>query len=185
MSPRELAEAVERGDSQVLSDLADIPADRAQRALEAIRQAGTQDILTVRVEDGITLRLVLRRAPTAAGTVVLPVILSHEERVVVIDQPEDHLDNAFIVDTIIDALLRVHDSSQMIISSHNANIPVLGNADEVIVLGSDGDRGFRRISGSLDDPDIVEAITSVMEGGHEAFQRRAEFYQTRLSPKRG
>ena len=64
----------------------------------------------------------------------------------------------------------------MIFSTHNANIPVLGNADRVILLGSDGKRGFVRHAGALDDQESVSAITTVMEGGIEAFDRRAKFY---------
>jgi hypothetical protein len=64
----------------------------------------------------------------------------------------------------------------MIFSTHNANIPVLGNADRVILLGSDGTRGFVRHAGALDDPKSVDAITTVMEGGIEAFDKRAKFY---------
>jgi hypothetical protein len=53
---------------------------------------------------------------------------------------------------------------------------VLANADHVVVLNSDGRRGFVTAHGQLEEPAIVEAITSVMEGGLEAFRKRAEFY---------
>jgi hypothetical protein len=95
---------------------------------------------------------------------------------VILDQPEDHLDGAFIVNTLIEAIMGRDPTSQLITSTHNPNIPVLGDATQVTLLGSDGHRGFQLHSGPLADPHIVEAITSVMEGGKEAFERRARFY---------
>ena len=53
----------------------------------------------------------------------------------------------FITSTLIKALLRRADKGQMILTTHNANIPVLGDADLVIQLGSDGTRGFEEVSG--------------------------------------
>jgi hypothetical protein len=94
----------------------------------------------------------------------------------VIDQPEDHLDNAFVVDVAVSALRRRSEAAQYIFSTHNPNIPVLGGADRVVLLGSDGRRGFVKSSGDLNQQESVQAITSVMEGGFEAFQRRSEFY---------
>lgn len=92
------------------------------------------------------------------------------------DQPEDHLDNAFVVDTVVKAMRDRGAEAQLICTTHNPNIPVLGSAANVILMGSDGRRGFVRQHGDLNDPAIVEAITNVMEGGKDAFRRRAEFY---------
>ena len=70
-------------------------------------------------------------------------------------------------------------------ASHNANIPVLGEADCIIRLGSDGRRGFVEHVGQLNDPATVRSITSVMEGGVEAFERRARFYHAVLGGEDG
>ncbi len=53
---------------------------------------------------------------------------------------------------------------------------MLGNADRVIQLGSDGKRGFPLLVSNLEDPKVVSAITTVMEGGAEGFGKRASFY---------
>ena len=92
------------------------------------------------------------------------------------DQPEDHLDNSFITSTVVEALRNRYPEDQLLFASHNANIPVLGDADLVVALDSDGKRGFVKHSGPLMDPDSVRAITDVMEGGVDAFRRRADFY---------
>ena len=107
---------------------------------------------------------------------MLPILLSGRGELLIIDQPEDHLDNAFITETLVERLRKRQKSDQFILASHNANIPVLGDADLVVHLGSDGRRGFVRHAGKLDDSETVRAITSVMEGGVEAFKRRAVFY---------
>jgi hypothetical protein len=93
-----------------------------------------------------------------------------------VDQPEDHIDNAFIADTLIQSVLARDPKSQILFSSHNANIPVLGNANHVIQLGSDGKRGFALTSDGLETAEVVKAITSVMEGGLQAFEKRQSFY---------
>jgi hypothetical protein len=103
--------------------------------------------------------------------------LSHHARTLIVDQPEDHLDNAYVAGTLVQAIVKRRADSQLLFATHNANIPVLGNASRVFVLGSDGRRGFIKRCGPLDDPGIVEDISSLMEGGREAFAKRAAFYQ--------
>ena len=61
----------------------------------------------------------------------------------------------------------------------------LGEADFVVRLGSDGRRGFVEHAGELTAPATVRAITSVMEGGVEAFERRAAFYHEVLGDGHG
>jgi DNA repair exonuclease SbcCD ATPase subunit len=190
MSPRELAEAVESGDRATIARLTGISEDRAAKAIAAIARVGTEDILTAQINDRVTMSLLVGQEyrPTTElsmgqrCTVVLSTLLGYQGRGLVIDQPEDHLDNAFIVDTLIEAVRRRKAQTQMLFTTHNANIPVLGDADMVVLLGSDGQRGFVRHSGPLNDPAIVRAITTVMEGGQEAFERRAKFYRDWLKP---
>ena len=184
LSPQELVAVVEQYDAAKLAACVNIPEDRARRIIDRLREAGLADVLTAPVEDAVVLKLLdgsdyktTEHLSTGQRcTAVLPIILRHEERPVIIDQPEDHLDGAFIVDTLVQAIVRRAEGSQLIISTHNANIPVLGHAARVTLLGSDGSRGFEEHSGDLEDPRIVKAITDVMEGGREAFAARAKFY---------
>lgn len=183
VSPRELVEAVEGGDAEMLASVAGISAERAMRLAMFMRTQGLSDILTAPLDDFVTFKLLdgseykdTEQLSTGQRcTVVLPILLAHDDRCVIVDQPEDHLDNGFIVDTVIKAI-KARRRGQLIFTTHNANIPVLGEASHVIVLGSDGRRGFVRHSGSLDDRGSVEAITTIMEGGRAAFQKRAAFY---------
>lgn len=189
MSPRELVECVEVGDFKRLANVAGIPVERAARVIGALRDSGLGEIATSSLDDNIRLRLLdgveyKDIADLSAGqrcTVVLPIILQHDERILIIDQPEDHIDNAFIAETVIKALRSRSRFSQIIVSTHNANIPVLGNAARVVQLTSDGRNGSVVINDSLDSPAAVNAITTLMEGGMEAFEIRARFYKENAS----
>lgn len=184
VSPRELLEAADTNDYELIADATGISRDRSGRMLAQLKEADLGVLATVAVEDSVAFQLldgadykdISELSTGQRCTVILPLVLRHTERLLIVDQPEDHIDNAFIVDTLIRSILARDPDGQIIFSSHNANIPVLGNADRVVQLGSDGRRGFAIIAAPLDKPDIVAAISTVMEGGAEAFERRASFY---------
>lgn len=190
LSPRELTSAVERQDPNTIADIAKISIDRAARLIAELARTGAEDVVTCELEDTVILSLLdgkdyKNTEQLSTGqrcTVVLPLLLSHRDDLLIIDQPEDHLDNAFIVETAVKAIRRRSEQGQLVISTHNPNIPVLGAAETVVLLGSDGRRGFVRQAAPLDDPASVEAITNVMEGGLEAFRRRSQFYES-LNPE--
>ena len=184
LSPRELLEAAENSDVEFISEATGISHDRAMRFISALRQTDLGRLGTVSLEDAVSLSLLdgkdyksIEELSTGQRcTVVLPIVLRHVNRVVIVDQPEDHIDNAFITDTLIKAIMERDPNSQIIFSTHNANIPVLGSADYVVQMGSDGHRGFPMVHDSLEAPAVVNAISTVMEGGADAFKRRAAFY---------
>jgi ABC-type cobalamin/Fe3+-siderophores transport system ATPase subunit len=184
ISPREFVEFVENEDAEGFAKVTDLPLARAVKIIDRVDEQGVEDILTASIEDGVTLSLLdgtdyktTEQLSTGQRcTVVLPILLQQQGVTLIIDQPEDHLDNAFIVETLVAAIIDRKETGQLIFSTHNPNIPVLGGADQVSLMGSDGSRGFILHSGTLDNPRSVEAITSVMEGGLEAFDRRSRFY---------
>lgn len=184
-SPFEVVTWVENGDNRALGSALGITPDRAASVINALRDGGTPDIISSTVEDGIELELLDghdfkptdRLSIGQRCTTVLPVLLRHHGDPLIVDQPEDHLDNAFVASTLVSALRGRRINDQFIFSSHNANIPVLGEANQVIVMNSDGDRGYVEQSGALDHPEIVDAVTRVLEGGADAFAMRAAFYR--------
>ena len=184
MSPRELLESVETNNFQLVATCGGTSPDRAAKAIIALKEADLGAIATVAIEDYVRFSLLDGAdhkdiADLSTGqrcTVVLPLVLRHTDRLLIVDQPEDHIDNGFIVDTLIRSILARTVDGQIIFSTHNANIPVLGNADFVLQLGSDGKRGFPLVAAPLTDPAIVNAITTIMEGGKLAFNSRAKFY---------
>lgn len=188
ISPRELLEAVENDDFQLIAICGSTTPDRAAKAVIAMKEADLAAIATVAIEDYVTFSLLDGAdykdiADLSTGqrcTVILPLVLQHTDRLLIVDQPEDHIDNAFIVETLIRSILARAADGQILFSTHNANIPVLGNADLVVQLGSDGKRGFPLVAAPLSTHQIINAITLVMEGGADAFQRRAMFYANGL-----
>lgn len=184
MSPRELLEAVETDDYALVARCGATTQDRAAKAIIALKEADLGTIATVAVEDHVTFSLldgadhkdIAELSTGQRCTVVLPLVLRHTDRLLIVDQPEDHIDNAFIVDTLIKSVLARPADGQILFSTHNANIPVLGAADYVLQLGSDGRRGFPVVAAPLGDPSVVAAISTIMEGGVQAFRSRAKFY---------
>ena len=193
MSPLELVEALESNSVQAITEAADIATDRATNLIAYLQSRDLTDLVAAPVDDTVEFYLLdgvdyKESDNLSIGqrcTVVLPVLLSGRGELLIIDQPEDHLDNAFITETLVERLRDRQPGDQFILASHNANIPVLGEADNVVRLGSDGRRGFVEHAGKLDAPATVRAITSVMEGGVEAFERRAAFYHGVLGEGHG
>ncbi len=184
MSPRELVAAVEAVDPDRVVRAAQISSDRAVRLVAHLQERSVADLLLAPLDDAVDFalldgqgyKLTKNLSMGQRCTVVLPLLLAEERESILLDQPEDHLDNAFIVQTLVEAIRERARGGQVIVATHNANIPVLGDARQVVVLASDGRRGFVSAAGALDDDAAVEAITTLMEGGREAFARRAAFY---------
>ena len=95
-----------------------------------------------------------------------------DERPLVIDQPEDELDNRYLFETLLPTLGRLKGRRQVILATHNANIVVNGDADQVIQLDADADRGFVVASGAIEDAAVRDAIVRSVDGGTEAFRLR-------------
>ncbi|PRY91738.1 AAA family ATPase [Donghicola tyrosinivorans] len=184
VSPQELVRFIDSNDFVSLSEIASIAQDRAARLLGHLRENGAADIVVASIEDNVRMSLldgldykdVENLSAGQRCTVILSIVLQHTSRTLIIDQPEDHLDNAYIATTVIKAIRNRKAHGQLIISTHNANIPVLGGADLVVEMTSDGRNGYVQICEQLTNPNAVNAITNVMEGGREAFANRAAFY---------
>lgn len=192
ISPRELLHATEGGDYDFICTATGVTKDRAIRFITALKETDIGRLGTVQVDDTVNFSLLdgkdykdLSELSTGQRcTVILPLILRHTGRVLIVDQPEDHIDNAFITETLIKSLLSRSSHGQVIFSTHNANIPVLGHADRVIQMNSDGHRGFPLVQDDLESPKVVQAISTVMEGGAEAFRLRGMFYSGNPIDKR-
>lgn len=112
-----------------------------------------------------------------ASALVLFILSQKENDVVIIDQPEDDLDNKVIYDEVIKAICSKKPDIQFIFATHNANIPVLGNAEKILVAELSNDV-ITIDQGNIDNPKTHEQIVSIMEGGQEAFDKRKKIYST-------
>ena len=86
----------------------------------------------------------------------------------------DNLDNEFVHNIIVKSVRDVKEKRQMIFVTHNPNIPVLGEAEKILVMESDGTTGRIRNAGTVDD--CKSDIVSILEGGEDAFKKRKERY---------
>lgn len=112
------------------------------------------------------------------ATALLMLLLGASSSPLVIDQPEDDLDNRFVYDGIVQKLRELKGTRQIIASTHNANVPVLGDAELIIALEGDGLKGWSAEGGvgSLDDPKVREYAEQLLEGGRAAFDARQHLY---------
>jgi hypothetical protein len=110
-------------------------------------------------------------------TILLTIAMLAESNVpLVIDQPEDDLDNAFIFASVVDTLRRIKERRQVLIITHNANIAVLGDSELILPMRRNGESGQVYDRGSIDRGATRKAAQHILEGGALAFRRRQEIY---------
>ena len=110
------------------------------------------------------------------ASVIISFLLSQKENsVIVIDQLEDDLDNQTIYEQVIKRIISSKKNTQFIFATHNANIPVLGDAEQVFICKYEENKIAIK-AGSIDDEDIQGNIIKIMEGGNDAFCKRNNIY---------
>ncbi|WP_159006261.1 TrlF family AAA-like ATPase [Bradyrhizobium sp. S69] len=114
-------------------------------------------------------------------SVLLALILSSDSnRPLIIDQPEDNLDGEFIYSTLVPVLRRAKERRQVIIVTHNPNVAVLGDAEQIVVMKAVNDHGTIVSRGSIDHVATRDHACAILEGAREAFLRRAKMYGIRI-----
>jgi hypothetical protein len=113
------------------------------------------------------------------ATAILLLLLLESDAPLVVDQPEDDLDNRFIFEGVVPRMREEKRRRQFLFSTHNANIPVLGDAELIVGLSADGEAGddghahvLAGESGSIDMASVRGLVEELLEGGHEAFELR-------------
>ena len=112
------------------------------------------------------------------ATAVLLLLLLESDAPLIIDQPEDDLDNRFITEGIVPKMREEKRRRQFLFSTHNANILVLGDAELIIGLTAMGEAGHgkaqiaREHMGSIDSQPVQELVKDLLEGGKDAFETR-------------
>lgn len=161
----------------------------AQRILDCFPDAALHELEVSRIPDRV--RVLLRREDgSSAGdlegglsvgqkcTAVLALLLALDVTPVVIDQPEDDIDNEFTYSEVVPLLRKVKEQRQLIIVTHDPNIPVNADAEMIHALAAvDGRGGIKIVDGveavgSLDQQQVRVAVEEIMEGSENAFRRR-------------
>ena len=110
-------------------------------------------------------------------TAILTFILSYGKSPLILDQPEDDLDNRLVYELIVDRLKQAKKQRQIIVVTHNANIPVNGDAEFIISMNSESKALEVLHSGTVEQPHIKKEICDVMEGTEQAFDMRSKRYK--------
>jgi len=120
------------------------------------------------------------KSPGQRSSAMLPLIALAERTPLVIDQPEDNLDKRLIGRVLMRVLAELKERRQIIVCTHDPNILVGGDAEQVIVLDAVSDKkGKVSQHGSIDNKSIVETVIELLEGGADAFRSRSRRYRGR------
>lgn len=145
------------------------------------------ELLEIVDEDDVDLSLLVGAAGwvpiqnVSAGqrcVTVFPLLLRDTRGPLIIDQPEDNLDNRFIADSIGPDLVRQKSMQQFLVTSHNANLVVLGDADLICHIDSDGAKGRVANAGFLacSASKVKDSVLDVLDGGAAALGARQNKY---------
>lgn len=145
-------------------------------------------LFTIWPEDKVEIKIITKGeqvgindgSPGQKSAAILAFIMNQGVKPLVIDQPEDDLDNSLIKELIVDNIRNMKFSRQIIIVTHNPNIPVIGDAEGIIML--DRSRNGKVIlkdgkkTGCIEERTIKKGICDIMEGGITAFKWREKKY---------
>jgi energy-coupling factor transporter ATP-binding protein EcfA2 len=146
------------------------------------------DHIAVRYEiayDSIDIR---KLSPGTRGIVLLLLYLAlddGDDRPLVIDQPEENLDPKSVFDELVPLFIAAKSRRQVIMVTHNANLVINTDADQIIVATAGPHSGgglpsIRYVAGGLENADIRKAVCDILEGGEAAFRERARRLRVRL-----
>ena len=152
--------------------------------IEELELPATTDIELNTAPDGepATWQTLKALSTGQKATAVLLLLLLESEAPLVVDQPEDDLDNRFITEGVVPIMRQEKRRRQFVFSTHNANIPVLGDAELILGLAASGaaKEGHARIAtehmGSIDSAPVRELVEEILEGGKAAFEMRRSKY---------
>jgi ATPase subunit of ABC transporter with duplicated ATPase domains len=186
--PADLVDIVESGDAKRLADALGRDLGQMTRLvghlvdnarLYTIEGHAAPDVLEITMMDGGQAKPISQLSKGQMATALLPLILRPAPYPLVFDQPEDDLDNRFVFETLVERVRQLKTERQLIFVTHNANIPVLGEADRVIVMSMDGpNKAAPPAAGGVDE--VKDAIIGILEGGVDAFNRRQRRYGSAL-----
>ena len=140
------------------------------------------DLITFKVENRLTIKfegkpLKDHSLGQRASALILFLLTQKENDILIIDQPEDDLDNQTIYLDVIHEIMKLKGEMQFIFATHNANIPVLGDSEMVVACEYMDGKEIKLEKGGIDRQSIQKKIINIMEGGQEAFNIRREIYK--------
>jgi ABC-type cobalamin/Fe3+-siderophores transport system ATPase subunit len=188
LKPSELIDLVEQGKAKEISDIVGRDIGQINRVtsqltdhddLYTLEETIFEDSLDVTMYDNGRPKAVETLSKGQKATALLPLVLRPAPYPLIIDQPEDDLDNSFIYRSLVQVVTELKKERQIIFVTHNANIPVLGEADHVVVMRMrTPELAEQPKTGTVDE--TKREILELLEGGQEAFERREARYSELL-----
>jgi ATPase subunit of ABC transporter with duplicated ATPase domains len=189
VDPSQLVDVVEAGDAARLAKLLDRDQGQMTRLVSYLLDNSSlydleglvfEDRLEITMYDEGVPKPVSQLSKGQMATALLPLILRPAPYPLVFDQPEDDLDNRFVFRTLVEAIRNLTQQRQLIFVTHNANIPVLGDAEHVVVMQMQSPtQAAPAVTGSVDA--VKEHILTLLEGGADAFRKRQQRYEDLLA----
>jgi len=164
-------DGIELGDRRFATHLAKLPPEVFDR-LDLWFPEDSLKVEYSTTADGNQFRSIQEGSPGQKTAALLAFLLSYGEEPIVLDQPEDDLDNHLVYELIVTQLRNIKQRRQVLVVTHNANIVVNGDAELVVGLAARGGETQRECSGCLQERAVRDTICAVMEGGREAFEQR-------------
>lgn len=144
-------------------------------ALERLRVLAPPDVL-FRLERCSIDELPSITVTKTVESIRLALMLSSDSQApLIIDQPEDNLDSEFIYASLVPVLRAAKERRQIIVVTHNPNIAVLGDAEQIIAFKSGSEKSVVVARGSIDEPNTKDMVCRILEGAKEAFKKRDVF----------
>jgi len=152
----------------------------------ALLTSAPEAFISFEYKDGKKFITFDKASPGQQAAALLHLLLRQEAGTLIIDQPEDDLDNKIIM-SIVKLVTTAKRKRQLIFSTHNANFVVNGDADKVIALmpatedesATESENSARiavEVDGAIETPAVRVLITDTVEGGKEAFELRSRKY---------
>ncbi|WP_162515128.1 TrlF family AAA-like ATPase [Aeromonas veronii] len=129
------------------------------------------DKLTIKFNDGKRFKDVSQGSAGQKASTILSFLLSYGTEPLILDQPEDDLDNGLITNLIVSKLRENKINRQIIVVTHNPNIVVNGDSEYVIALEDKGQISTTA-SGALQEVNVRKNVCEIMEGGEQALHKR-------------
>ena len=180
------------GEARSLTDgqVARIYANLTDQSVGLLLSATAKDTIVLTYVSGGRDLDFAKASPGQQASALLRLLLRQTAGTLIIDQPEDDLDNSVLMD-IVELVRRSKTSRQLIFTTHNSNLVVNGDADKVVTMvataaedgaPSDAARISIESDGAIETPVVRRTITTIMEGGVKAFDLRARKYGVDSEP---
>jgi energy-coupling factor transporter ATP-binding protein EcfA2 len=200
-TPSELADVINNQNFERLKDIFGVDKERSQALIDALIE--TEELYEIEIlycpdlpeiklrvdklDDKTKVEQVdyRRTEDLSTGqrcTAILPIVFAVSDNPLIIDQPEDNLDNRYITETIHNIIRNKKNKRQLIFITHNPNIPVLSDAEFNMFLTFENQKAFiNKTDGRGRVDDVKNNILKLLEGGEEAFKIRREKYGNLLT----